>query len=142
MHHLFPLPFYVLFLLFSLVRSYWVQTRVNGESVKHCDKYNIPPANSASFPDCRRQDPTVTVVHGKLDAARCSLVEVAGQTGLNQNPVGAAASFSIVSKDSFGNTRYVRRGVCANYKLGSSCLERVNSSQLPVRSSIVQSVSC
>lgn len=85
-----------------------VQTRVNGERVQYCDKDSIPRPDRP-LRDCDREDPTVTVVHGKLDASRCSLVEVAGQTGLEENPVGAAAGFSILSKDSFRNTRYVRR---------------------------------
>lgn len=85
-----------------------VQTRVNGERVQYCDKDSIPRPDWPVL-DCDREDPTMTVIHGKLDASRCSLVEVAGQTGLKENPVGAAARFSIVSKDSFGNTRYVCR---------------------------------
>lgn len=53
----------------------------------------------------------VTVVHGKLNAAKCSVVQLA-----DEHPaVGTTANFSIVSKDSFGNTRYVRAsGVHAN----------------------------
>lgn len=100
-------------LLLPPIRTYWVQTRVDGSRVKHCDTFNVPPAGAASFPDCRREDPKLTVVHGKLDTARSSLVEVAGQTGLREAPVGVPTNFSIVAKDSFGNTRCVCAGrVC------------------------------
>eukprot|EP00903_Cladosiphon_okamuranus_P013779 g12825.t1 len=88
----------------ELAGTYLLQTRVNGERVQHCDEDTIPPSGSPVL-NCDRDDPTVTVVPGKLDASRCSLVEFAGQTGLKQTPVGAAAKFSIVSKDPFGNTR-------------------------------------
>ena len=99
------------FLPFPSIRTYWIQTRVEGERVKHChsDNDNVRPRPGWDLLDCDPQDPTLTVVHGKLDATRCSLVEVAGQTGLNTNPVGAAASFSIMCRDSFGNTTYVHR---------------------------------
>lgn len=72
---------------------------------KHWDNSDVDPAGSAASPDYRRQGPKRSAVHGKLDAARCWLVEFAVQFGLTEAPAGASASFSIVSRDSFGNTR-------------------------------------
>ena len=85
-----------------------MQTRLDGKRVRHCEEDNAQPRPGWGLLNCGRQDPILTVAHGKLNATRCSLVEFTGQTGLKENPVGSAASFSIVSKDSFGNTRYVR----------------------------------
>lgn len=124
-------------LLLHLIRAYSVQTRVRGERLKQSDKFNISQTSAALFPTGFLEDPTLTVVHGKLDAARCSLML---KPGPNESPEGANANFSIVSKDSFGNTRYVRWAVCERGACGSS-LARVNSSQLPVLSTIAQSVS-
>ena len=122
-----------LLLVFAPNRTYRVQTRVNGERVRYCDKDRPPRPNSPDL-DCDSQDPVLTVVHGELDATRCSLVEFPGQAGLEENPVGEAAEFSIVSKDSFGNTRYVR--VCGarvqNDKLGDSSPPVGEHSLLPV----------
>lgn len=98
-------------MVFSLIRPYWVHTRVDGEVVTHCDDY-----------PCNREHPMLTVVHGKLDAISCRLVEIAGQTGLKTNYVGAPASFSILSKDSFGNTRYVHRAHVQTGSLATSLL--------------------
>eukprot|EP00752_Nemacystus_decipiens_P008994 g8029.t1 len=89
----------------ELAGTYWVQTRFDGQRVQYSHEDNIRPRPSSGLVDYTLQDPTLTVVHGKLNTTRCSLVEVAGQTGLKENPVGAAVGFSIVSKDSFGNTR-------------------------------------
>lgn len=108
-------------LSFASTRTYWVQTRLDGERVRHCEEDNAQPRPGWGLLNCGRQDPILTVAHGKLNATRCSLVEFTGQTGLKENPVGSAASFSIVSKDSFGNTRYVRApagGVQGNEKPG------------------------
>lgn len=101
---LFPLRASSSFLLFSSTRTYWIQTRIGGEKVlQRCDE-DLPVLDCGG-----RQDPTLTVVHGKLDATRCSLVEIGDETGLQENPVGAPVGFSIVSRDSFGNTRCVHR---------------------------------
>lgn len=120
--YLLPPCTFIVFLLL-LIRTYWVQTRIDGARVKDCDSFNVPPTGAASFPDYHSEDPQLTVVHGKLDAARSSLVEVAGQAaGVWEIPVGVAANVSIVSKDSFGNTRYVRRACVRTRRLAAHLL--------------------
>ena len=88
------------------VRTYTLQARIGGERVHHCNA-SVVPTGAAAYPACAFEDPVVTVVHGELDGPKCTVLGLPNRTRPTVHSVGTAKNFSIVSKDSFGNTRLV-----------------------------------
>ncbi|CAB1118564.1 unnamed protein product [Ectocarpus sp. CCAP 1310/34] len=88
----------------ELAGTYTLQARIGGERVSHC-KASVVPTGAAAYPACAFEDPVLTVVHGELDGAKCTVLGFPDKTRPTVHSAGIAKNFSIVSKDSFGNTR-------------------------------------
>lgn len=93
-----------------------MRVTIGGEPVQHC----TPPLSNSSVlrreydgisvyspPSvCSLDYPTLTIVHGDLHEASCTASESADETGLSAAKVGEISSFSVVSRDAFGNIRW------------------------------------
>ncbi|CAM9669961.1 unnamed protein product, partial [Scytosiphon promiscuus] len=87
--------------------TYVVQARIGGQRAQHCRAHDNAPTDSAGQAVCGLNDPVLTVLHGEMNAAKCSLLEPAGQDELaTPTPVGTATNMKVVARDSVGNTRY------------------------------------
>lgn len=98
-----------------------MRVTIGGEAVQHC----TPPINSSTTSvlsreydgisvysppsGCSLDYPTLTVVHGDLHTPSCTAEEVAnsGDEGLSKAVVGIPANFQVISRDAFGNIRFV-----------------------------------
>ncbi|CAN0209714.1 unnamed protein product, partial [Ectocarpus sp. 12 AP-2014] len=87
----------------ELAGTYTLQARIGGERVSHCNA-SVVPTGAAAYPACAFDDPVLTVVHGELDGAKCTVLGLPDKTRPTVHSAGTAKNFSIVSKDSFGNT--------------------------------------
>ncbi|CBJ28503.1 conserved unknown protein [Ectocarpus siliculosus] len=84
--------------------TYTLQARIGGERVSHCNA-SVVPTGAAAYPACVFEDPVLTVVHGELDGTKCTVMGFPDKTRPTVHSAGTAKNFSIVSKDSVGNTR-------------------------------------
>ncbi|CAM9179206.1 unnamed protein product, partial [Hapterophycus canaliculatus] len=85
-------------------RTYVVQARIDGQRVQHCYAHH-GPAGSMGHPECSFNDPVLTVVHGEMDADRCSVLgDTDEDIPATPTPVGTAVNVSVIARDSFGNT--------------------------------------
>lgn len=92
-----------------------MRVTVAGEPVRHC----TPPLSNSSVLSreydgitvysppsiCSLDYPTLTVIHGDLHESSCTAEETGNEAGLSAARVGRMASFSVVSRDAFGNIR-------------------------------------